>query len=249
MVPGAARPDGSAPLPDARPDAKQADLVQAMFDRVAPRYDLLNALLSVGQDARWRAVAADAADPAGATVLDLAAGTGALSRDLIVRGARRVIALDLSWNMLAEGSRRLSAAAVPSVSWVNADARRLPLARDSVDAITIGFGLRNVPLPDRAMAEFARVVRPGGRLVVLEFAGPTWGPFRRLYTEYLGRALPRIARLFSPSPEAYRYLADSIRAWPTRRTVADWMRAAGWTDVGVRDLSGGIVAVHRAVLG
>jgi demethylmenaquinone methyltransferase/2-methoxy-6-polyprenyl-1,4-benzoquinol methylase len=190
-----------------------------------------------------------AADPAGATVLDLAAGTGALSRDLIVRGARQVIALDLSWNMLAEGERRLASADVPSVSWVNADARRLPLAHDSVDAVTIGFGLRNVPAPNRAIAEFARVVRPGGRLVVLEFAAPTWLPFRKLYTEYLTRALPQVARLFSPSPEAYRYLAESIRAWPTRRTIADWMRTAGWTDVQVRDLSGGIVAVHRAVLG
>lgn len=248
-MPSAARPAASAALPDAGHEGKEADLVQAMFDRVAPRYDLLNALLSFGQDARWRGIAADAADPAGGRVLDLAAGTGALSRDLIARGAREVVALDLSWNMLAEGARRLDAAGVPDVRWVNGDARVLPFPDGAFDAVTIAFGLRNVPQPARALAEFARVVRPGGRLVVLEFAAPTWGPFRRVYTEYLTQALPRVAEALSPSPDAYRYLADSIRAWPTRLVIADWMRAAGWSEVRVRNLSGGIVAVHRAVRG
>lgn len=216
-----------------------------MFDRVAPRYDLLNTVLSFGQDAHWRRVAAAAAEPGGARVLDVAAGTGALSHELIAHGAREVVALDLSYEMLSEGQRRLRGRNVPDVTWVNGDAQRLPLPDASVDAVTIGFGLRNVPDPRAALAEFARVTRPGGRIVVLEFARPTWPPFRRLYTEYLTAALPRIAEALAPSPEAYRYLADSILAWPDRRHLADWMQRAGWTAVQVKDLSGGIVAAHR----
>lgn len=232
-------------LPDPGRAAKDAALVQAMFDRVAPRYDLLNTVLSFGQDAHWRRVAAAAAEPGGARVLDVAAGTGALSHELIAHGAREVVAIDLSYEMLSEGQRRLQDRNVPDVTWVNGDAQRLPLPDASVDAVTVAFGLRNVPDPRAALAEFARVTRPGGRVVVLEFAKPTWPPFRRLYTEYLTAALPRIAEALAPSPEAYRYLADSILAWPDRRQLADWMQRAGWTAVQVKDLSGGIVAAHR----
>lgn len=228
-------------LPDPGRDAKDAALVQAMFDRVAPRYDLANAVLSLGQDAHWRRVTARAAEPAGATVLDVAAGPGNVAIALIAAGARRVVALDLSFDMLAEGARR----GYPDVAFVNADALALPFADASFDAVTISFGLRNVPAPRAALAEFARVLAPGGRVVVAEFAAPTWAPFRRLYTGYLVRALPEVARLVSSDASAYRYLAASIRAWPDRRTVAGWMHEAGFDDVRVKDLSGGIVAVHR----
>jgi demethylmenaquinone methyltransferase/2-methoxy-6-polyprenyl-1,4-benzoquinol methylase len=235
----------STHLPAAGRDGKDAALVQAMFDRVAPRYDLANAVLSLGQDAHWRRVTAAAVRPAGATLLDVAAGPGNVAEQLILRGARRVTALDLSLNMVAEGARR----GVPDVTWVNGDAQRLPFADAAFDGVTISFGLRNVPDPRSALGEFARVTRPGGRVVVCEFAAPTPAWLRVVYSEYLMRALPRVAMAVSSDGPAYRYLADSIRVWPDRRRIADWMTEAGWQEPRVKDLSGGIVAVHRAVRG
>jgi demethylmenaquinone methyltransferase/2-methoxy-6-polyprenyl-1,4-benzoquinol methylase len=236
--------DGNTALPAAGRDGKDAALVQAMFDRVAPRYDLANTVLSLGQDARWRRVTAAAARPEGAEVLDVAAGPGNVAVELVRQGAAAVTALDLSFNMLWEGARQRH----DGVSWVNGDALALPFPDASFDAVTISFGLRNVPDPEAALAEFARVLRPGGRAVVCEFADPTWRPFREVYRRYLIGALPRVANLVSSSGPAYRYLADSILAWPDRVTLAGWMLSAGFADVKVRDLSGGIVAVHRAVV-
>lgn len=230
-------------LPAPGRDGKDAAAVQAMFDRVAPRYDLANAALSLGQDAHWRRVTAGAARPEGAAVLDVAAGPGNVATELVARGAAEVTALDLSFAMLAEGARR----GHPGISWVNADAQALPFADAIFDAVTISFGLRNVPDPERALAEFARVTRPGGRLVVCEFANPVWPPWREVYRRYLVGMLPQVARVVSSSPRAYRYLADSILAWPDRRAIADWLEAAGYLRVQVKDLAGGIVAVHRGV--
>jgi demethylmenaquinone methyltransferase / 2-methoxy-6-polyprenyl-1,4-benzoquinol methylase len=228
-------------LPAAGREGKDAALVQAMFDRVAPRYDLANAALSLGQDAHWRRVTAIAARPQGTHALDVAAGPGNVARELVARGAEQVTALDLSFNMLAAGARRGEHA----ITWVNGDAQHLPFPDERFDVVTISFGLRNVPDPERALREFGRVTRPGGRLVVCEFATPTWLPFRTLYRRYLVGLLPEVARVVSSSPEAYRYLADSILAWPDRRTIAGWMEAAGYREVMVKDLAGGIVAVHR----
>lgn len=232
-----------AALPAAGREGKDAALVQAMFDKVAPRYDLANAALSLGQDAHWRRVTARAARPAGADALDVAAGPGNVAAELIAGGARHVVALDLSYAMLAEGARR----APPRTSWVNADAQQLPFPDAVFDAVTISFGLRNIPDPELALREFARVTRPGGRLVVCEFANPVWPPWREVYRRYLVGMLPQVARVVSSSPRAYRYLADSILAWPDRRAVADWLEAAGYQRVQVKDLAGGIVAVHRGV--
>jgi demethylmenaquinone methyltransferase/2-methoxy-6-polyprenyl-1,4-benzoquinol methylase len=122
---------------------------------------------------------------------------------------------------------------------------RLPMADESVDGVVISFGLRNVADPDAALREFRRVTRPGGTLVVCEFSSPTWGPFRTVYTEYLMQALPRIARAVSSNPDAYVYLAESIRAWPDQPDLAARLQSAGWSDVGWRNLTGGIVALHR----
>jgi demethylmenaquinone methyltransferase/2-methoxy-6-polyprenyl-1,4-benzoquinol methylase len=235
-------PDGTI-LPAAGRDGKDAALVQAMFDRVAPRYDLANTVLSLGQDAHWRRVTAAAARPDGARVLDVAAGPGNVAVELVAQGAAHVTALDLSYNMLSEGARQGHV----GITWVNGDALALPFPDATFDAVTISFGLRNVPDPEAALAEFARVVRPDGRVVVCEFADPTWRPFREVYRRYLVGALPRLARLVSSSSSAYQYLADSILAWPDRRTLAGWMDMAGFDEVRVRDLSGGIVAVHRGV--
>ena len=213
----------------------------AMFDGVAPRYDLVNDLLSLGQDRRWRAetVAAVAPRP-GQVVLDLAAGTGTSSRPFADAGAT-VVAADLSEGMLVVGKQRQ-----PDLAFVNADALSLPFAANAFDAVTISFGLRNVEDVPAALAELRRVTRPGGRIVICEFSTPTWRPFRETYRNYLLRALPRIAGMTSSTPAAYDYLAESILAWPDQRALADLMFDAGWRGVGWKNLSGGVVALHRA---
>lgn len=239
-----ARREGTAThgLPATGREGKDAAAVQAMFDRVAPRYDLVNTVVSLGQDAHWRRVAARAAAPDGARVLDVAAGTGGLSRALSALGATEVVALDLSYRMLAAGRDRRA----PQVRLVNGDALRLPFPPACFDAVTIAFGLRNLPDQEAGLREFARVTRPGGRVVVLEFSTPTWRPFRVAYQAYLARGLPRIADVLASSPAAYRYLSESIMLWPDQETLASWIAATGWDSVSYRNLSGGIVAVHRA---
>ena len=149
------------------------------------------------------------------------------------------IACDFSQGMLRAGASRT----VPKVA---GDAMALPLADESVDGVVISFGLRNVADPDAALREFRRVTKPGGTLVICEFSSPTWSPFRTVYTEYLMQALPRIARAVSSNPEAYVYLAESIRAWPDQRGLAALIDAAGWRRTEWKNLSGGVVALHRA---
>jgi demethylmenaquinone methyltransferase / 2-methoxy-6-polyprenyl-1,4-benzoquinol methylase len=248
---GSAHADVSAVLPDPRPGpGKDAELVQRMFDRVAPRYDLANTLFSLGRDRHWRRAAVVAAQPQpDEVIVDVAAGTGALARGLARAAARAggpatVIGADLSWNMLATGASRTAA---EPLQWCNADAMRLPLGDGRADAVTIAFGLRNLPDIAAGLSEFARVVRPGGRLVVLEFSRPTWAPFRSLYLRYLIGAMPHVARIFTSDPAAYRYLAESIQAWPTQQALGRIIAGAGWQRVQWRNLTGGIVAVHRAV--
>lgn len=213
-----------------------------MFDDVASRYDLTNDFMSLGQDRRWRRAVVDAFAPnAGDLALDLAAGTGTSSVALSERGAF-VIPCDFSWGMLAVGKQRR-----PELAFVAGDAMALPFADAAFDGVTISFGLRNVHEPEAALAEMLRVTRPGGRLVICEFSHPTWEPFRRLYSEYLMRALPPVARALSSNPDAYAYLAESIREWPDQRSLSRLMQRSGWADVAWRDLSGGIVALHRGV--
>ena len=214
--------------------------VAAMFDRVARRYDLTNTVLSGGRDRHWRRVTRAALElSADQLVLDVAAGT-AVSTVELARSGATCVAADFSLGMLRAG-RGLG---VPLVA---ADALRLPFADGSFDAVTISFGLRNVADVDRALIELSRVTRPGGRLAVCEFSRPTWAPFRTAYVEYLMRALPAMATAVSSNPDAYVYLAESIRAWPDQAALAARLGSAGWQDVQWRNLTGGIVAVHRAV--
>ena len=212
-----------------------------MFDDVARRYDLTNDVLSMGQDRRWRREVLAAVDPMpGEHVLDLAAGTGTSSEPFRERGAV-VVPCDFSVGMLQEGKRKL-----PHLPFTAGDGTQLPFADDTFDAVTISFGLRNIVDPDAGLREMLRVTRPGGRLVVCEFSSPVVELFRTVYIEYLMKALPSIARAVSSSPDAYVYLAESIRAWPDQAGLATRIQAAGWGQVEWRNLTGGIVALHRA---
>jgi demethylmenaquinone methyltransferase/2-methoxy-6-polyprenyl-1,4-benzoquinol methylase len=212
-----------------------------MFDRVAPRYDLANTVLSLGQDRGWRQAAARATGlAAGEVAVDVACGTGALARELqAVAPGAVVLGLDFSQEMLkrAEG--------VPVAA---GDALQLPLADASVDVVTIAFGLRNLPEPGQGLLEFRRVLRPGGRLVVCEFSTPVIPVLREVYGRYLTRLMPVAARRLSSDPEAYQYLARSIGAWPDQPALARWLQEAGFAGVAWRNLSGGIVALHRGVV-
>nr|WP_269449763.1 demethylmenaquinone methyltransferase [Auraticoccus cholistanensis] len=222
--------------------AKRRSDVSAMFDHVAERYDATNDILSLGQDRRWRRLVRRSVDPRpGQRVLDLAAGTGTSSRPFADAGAL-VVPTDLSLGMLAVGKRRQ-----PDLPFVAGDALALPFADGAFDAVTISFGLRNVESTEEALAELRRVTRPGGRLVICEFSSPVVPVLRSVYRNYLVAALPRVARAVSSNPVAYEYLAESILAWPDQRRLAAMIASAGWSDVGWRNLSGGIVALHRAV--
>nr|WP_269437804.1 demethylmenaquinone methyltransferase [Arthrobacter sp. zg-Y919] len=221
---------------------KRPDEVAAMFDDVAPKYDVVNDVLSLGQTRRWRRVVVDAVGAVpGQRVLDLAAGTGTSSEPYADAGID-VVACDFSLGMLKVGKRRR-----PDIDFVAGDATNLPFEDNSFDASTISFGLRNVNEPKKALAEMLRVTKPGGRLVIAEFSSPVVPVWRTMYTEYLMRALPSIARKVASNPDAYVYLAESIRAWPNQDGLASWIAETGWQDVAYRNLTGGIVAVHRAV--
>ncbi|MEU0576198.1 demethylmenaquinone methyltransferase [Streptomyces griseoincarnatus] len=219
---------------------KQPHEVASMFDDVAERYDLTNDVLSLGQDRRWRKEVAAAVDARPAQkVLDLAAGTGTSSLPFARTGAY-VVPCDFSQGMLRVGKR-----ANAWLPYTAGDATRLPFKDDVFDAVTISFGLRNVQDTDAALREMHRVTRPGGRIVICEFSHPTWTPFRTVYTEYLMRALPPVARAVSSNPDAYVYLAESIRAWPDQPALAERLKGAGWSKVAWRNLTGGVVALHR----
>jgi demethylmenaquinone methyltransferase/2-methoxy-6-polyprenyl-1,4-benzoquinol methylase len=217
--------------------------VATMFDGVARRYDLTNTVLSFGQDRRWRRRTRDALDlRPGQRVLDVAAGTGVSTAELARSGAS-AIASDFSLGMLRAGHSRASRANLPFVA---ADALSLPFADEVFDAVTVSFGLRNVCDVPAALTEFARVTKPGGRLVICEFSTPVVPGFRQLYLNYLMRALPWIACRVSSNPDAYVYLAESIRGWADQQALARTVTEAGWADVHWRNLTGGIVALHRA---
>lgn len=232
----------SSPRSDYRATlAKRRHDVATMFDGVAHRYDLTNDVMSLGQVHLWRRATVAAVDPGpGELVLDLAAGTGTSSRSFADRGAT-VVATDLSLGMLQVGKERQ-----PDLSFIAGDALRLPYADGAFDAVTASYGLRNMEDTLGALAELRRITKPGGRMVIAEFSTPTWAPFATAYKEYLMEAIPRFGRFVSSNPSAYTYLAESIQTWPTQSELAALMEQAGWADIQWRNLSGGIVAIHRA---
>ena len=216
-----------------------------MFDQVSTHYDRTNAVLSVGNAALWRLAATRAVNPQrGERILDIAAGTGTSSVALTKTGAH-VVAADFSEGMIAVGRSRH--AGNPQLEFVQADATALPFADNEFDAVTISFGLRNVVEPKKALAEFYRVTKPGGRVVICEFSTPPFSPIRMGYFAYLNRVMPMVVKLASSNAEAYDYLGESIAAWPNQQTLSAWLRDAGYDAVAYRNLTLGIVALHRGV--
>ena len=218
---------------------KEPEEVSAMFDGVARRYDLLNDLLSLGRTKAWRKVATSIIAPKpGMRILDIAAGTGSSSRPLADAGAE-VIPLDFSKGMLEAGRKRH-----PDLAFTHGDALALSFKDNEFDVTTISFGLRNTSDTLKALSESLRVLKPGGRMVVVEFSQPTNKIFRTIYLRYLMRAIPPVARKVSSNPGAYIYLAESIIAWPNQADLAGLMKTAGFEKVQWKNLTFGIVAVH-----
>lgn len=212
-----------------------------MFDSVADSYDKTNDLLSFGQSRLWRGKVAKAVNAkSGEQILDIAAGTGTSSMAFLSEGVR-VVAADFSKGMLEVGKKKY-----PKLEFVFADAMKLPFKDQEFDVVTISFGLRNVQDHKVALGEFLRVLKPGGRLVICEFSHVP-GPFGVLYRFYLKYFLPKISALFSKSPEAYDYLAESIQAWPKQKDLAQDIANVGFSQVGFKNLSFGIVALHQGV--
>lgn len=217
---------------------RRADVAQ-MFDGVARRYDLMNDVMTMGLQRQWRRDTVEAVDPKpGDLVLDLAGGTGTSAATFAERGAT-VLATDLSLGMLRVGRERQ-----PHLQFVAGDALQLPYADDSFDTVTISYGLRNVEDTLGALREMLRVTRPGGQVVICELSHPTLAPFAFVYEQWLPRVIPALSRL-SSNPAAYEYLFESVLAWKRQEELADLMAEAGWQAVGWRNLSHGIVALHR----
>jgi len=234
-----------------RDSAQFAEQVNRMFDRVAGRYDLLNSLMSAGLHHRWRERAADRAElSAGDSVLDVCCGTGDLAFELAGRVAPggKVIGCDFSEPMLDLAREKAAARGVEGVRFEWADALGLPYDAGRFDAVTVGFGVRNFADRDRGLSEMTRVLRPGGRLVVLEFTEPRRPPFSTFYALWFDRIAPILGRL-SDDPEAYAYLAESVHSFPRPHGLAEMMDNAGLEQIRYTVLAGGIVTIHSGIAG
>jgi demethylmenaquinone methyltransferase/2-methoxy-6-polyprenyl-1,4-benzoquinol methylase len=223
----------------------RADRIREMFDRIATGYDRQNTLFSLDRDRAWRRRAARLADlRPGSVALDLCTGTGKLAAELLpyVRPDGRVIGLDFSTRMLELARRQ-----VPGVEFQLGDVMTLPFADGTIDAVTIAFGLRNLVDRERGLREMFRVLKPGGRLVILEFPAPPAGPLSLPYRVYLTRVMPGVAGWFGMDRQAYQYLADTVQGFPSPSELARLLEQIGFRDVQVQRMTGGIVALHRSV--
>jgi demethylmenaquinone methyltransferase/2-methoxy-6-polyprenyl-1,4-benzoquinol methylase len=219
--------------------SKKPTEVAAMFDEVAPTYDLTNDFLSLGQTRRWRKKVKQAVNPqSGQSILDLAAGTGSSSAEFVALGVR-VVASDFSEGMLEVGRKRH-----PELEFVFADATKLPFKNEEFHATTISFGLRNVVDVPLALKEMYRVTKPGGRTVICEFSKVQNPVIRPFYEFYLNRLLPSISGWSSKTPEAYKYLSESINAWPNQDLLAVKMAEAGFDNISYKNIFFGAVAIH-----
>ncbi|HEX7969423.1 MAG TPA: bifunctional demethylmenaquinone methyltransferase/2-methoxy-6-polyprenyl-1,4-benzoquinol methylase UbiE [Stellaceae bacterium] len=223
-------------------------LVRQVFDSVADRYDLMNDLMSGGIHRLWKAELIDRLAPRpGQLLLDVAGGTGDIAQRFLDRAgaSAHVIVCDITLSMLQHGrDRAIDQGRLAGIDWVCGDAERLPLAGASVDAYTIGFGLRNVTHIAAALAEARRVLRPGGRFLCLEFSRVDAPLLRRAYDLYSFTVLPRLGRIVAGDRGAYQYLVESIRRFPPQRELARMMEEAGLEQVSFRNLTGGIAALH-----
>lgn len=211
-----------------------------MFDQVANNYDFTNAVLSGGNATLWRIATTKAIDPQpGERILDIACGTGTSSASIARTGAT-VVGLDFSPGMLVQARKKHN-----NVEFVLGDAEKLPFVSDEFDAVTVSFGLRNVNDPKVALAEMFRVLKPGGRLVICEFSRPPVAVLRASYFAYLKYVMPGVASVTGSNAAAYKYLEESIKDWPEQGTLSQWIRGAGFTRVAYRNLTAGIVALHR----
>ena len=228
------------------PEGEKARRVGEVFDKVAERYDLMNDLMSLGLHRAWKAFAIGVARPRpGERILDIAAGSGDLARALAKRVAPggEVCLTDINHRMLERGRDRLLDAGIMAPA-VQCDGERLPFAGESFDCVTVAFGLRNMTHKDAALTEMRRVLKPGGRVVVLEFSR-VWKPLEPAYDLYSFKVLPWLGERVAGDAAAYRYLAESIRMHPDQATLAAMMGAAGLGRVEVFNLAAGVVAVHR----
>ncbi|WP_462329936.1 bifunctional demethylmenaquinone methyltransferase/2-methoxy-6-polyprenyl-1,4-benzoquinol methylase UbiE [Thiohalocapsa halophila] len=231
------------------PVGEKQDRVRAVFDSVASRYDLMNDLMSLGIHRLWKRRTLELAGVRrGQRVLDLAAGTGDLAERFarIVGADGEVVMSDINQAMLEQGrSRLVNAGLVGNLDYVQANAEALPFASDSFDCITIGFGLRNVTHKQLALNEMFRVLRAGGRALILEFSHPTTKPLEKVYDAYSFTVLPTLGRFVAGDSASYRYLAESIRMHPDQETLLGMMELAGFERAGYENHTGGIVAIHR----
>jgi demethylmenaquinone methyltransferase / 2-methoxy-6-polyprenyl-1,4-benzoquinol methylase len=231
-----------------RQSAQFSEQVQSMFDRIAGRYDLLNSLMTVGLHHAWRERAADRAQVApGDAVLDVCCGTGDLAFELArrVTPGGHVVGCDFSEQMLDLARDKAADRGAP-VRFEWADALELPYDDGRFDAVTVGFGVRNFADRDRGLREMARVLKPGGRLAILEFTEPSRPPFSTFYSLWFDRIVPVLGRL-TPNPDAYSYLADSVHGFPGPRALAAKMDGAGFERIGWLLTAGGILAIHSGV--
>jgi demethylmenaquinone methyltransferase/2-methoxy-6-polyprenyl-1,4-benzoquinol methylase len=221
-------------------------LVRRVFDAVAPRYDLMNDLMSAGVHRLWKSQMIRRLNPRpGQLLLDVAGGTGDIAERFVATSGASAVVCDVNQSMLQTGrDRAIDRGRVAEIAWLCGDAEALPLVSRSVDAVTIAFGLRNVTRMEAALAEMRRVLKPGGRFLCLEFSPVSVPVLGRLYDLYSFNVLPRIGAVVTGDREAYQYLVESIRRFPDQQALARRMEAAGFEQVTVRSLSGGIAALH-----